>query len=69
MHLVHESNTTYRVAQYIETTVERDKKGGFVVLPLGTELDRLDRPARYPQPRQRMSAALGPSPIPSVRGR
>eukprot|EP01043_Picozoa_sp_COSAG02_P103463 COSAG02_NODE_39474_length_416_cov_7.151420_1_plen_76_part_01 len=31
----------------------------------GTELDRLDQPARYPQPRQRMSAALGPSPIAS----
>ena len=27
------------------------------------------RAARYPQPRQRMSAALGPSPIASVRAR
>eukprot|EP01043_Picozoa_sp_COSAG02_P001814 COSAG02_NODE_39_length_48074_cov_106.508890_27_plen_81_part_00 len=35
----------------------------------GTELDQLDRPARYPQPRQGMSAALGPSPIASVRAR
>ncbi len=35
----------------------------------GTELDRLDPPARYPQPRRRMSAALGPSPIASVRAR
>ena len=35
----------------------------------GTELDRLDRPARYPHPPHRMSAALGPSPIASVRAR
>ena len=28
----------------------------------GTELDRLDRPARYPPTLHRMSAALGPSP-------
>ena len=37
--------------------------------PLGTELDRLDRAAWYPQPHQRMRAALGPSPIACVRAR
>ena len=35
----------------------------------GTELDRLDRPARYPPTLHRMSAALGPPPIASVRAR
>jgi hypothetical protein len=36
---------------------------------VGTELDRLDRAAWYPQPHQRMRAALGPSPIACVRAR